>query len=774
MTSANVFNLNSVKQGQVLNANAAKGRSKAENPDAAGVFASLMGSNYSTNFNMPSVNTKINNNVLQQTNAADNYDRYQYQDNTIRQVAGDVVTDVIGNSTDTLDQFQGDVVRTVAEQLGVSEDSVKDMMESLGLTAFDLLNPENLAQLAMQLTGETSPMDLLMNDQFQRLMQQLDKLGGQLANELNLQPAQMDELIAQMDILQTPETLTDEEMQILTDAAGQQTTADTVSTDIMPELAQTDEVQPMDKQADVFQKEPKSDEVRTQQPQAQDTKQTTEQQTDTGDADADAQTGDQMKSAQPEKMTADRSSSDQAKTQTVVQMQDTAGVPTAETVADITPETSYVSIDTMDLLEQVAEQIRVNVSEGTSSMEMQLNPENLGKVYVNISSKEGVIHAQLAASNEAVRAALETQVADLRQNLNQAGVKVDAVEVTVASHEFEKNLEQNQESEKQQGERQQEQSGGRRRNLNLSSLDELSGLMTEEETLAAQMMRENGNSMDVTAEKGEKMADTTTSALNWASVENGKVKTTTSKKSDESNNGTMGYDQFLTLLCAEMQYQDPLEPTSNTEYVAQLATFSQLEAMLGMQDTQKNEMANNLVGKYVILKVSDETTGKTSYVDGKVDYVMYQEDGSQMLSVNNKLYSIDTLDTVADSDYYEAIGYAKTISNMLAQLPDIENITTKYSGAIEQIRKVYDGMTDYQKSFVSESDLAKLKKYEQKIKDLGGDTSDDTKTDDTKTDTDTKTDDTKTDTDTKTDDTKTDDSKTENGSDQKSDETTGA
>ena len=153
---------------------------------------------------------------------------------------------------------------------------------------------------------------------------------------------------------------------------------------------------------------------------------------------------------------------------------------------------------------------------------------------------------------------------------------------------------------------------------------------------------------------------------------------------------------------------------------------------------------------------------------------MYQEDGSQMLSVNNKLYSIDTLDTVADSAYYEAIGYAKTITNMLDQLPDIENITTKFSGAIGEIRKVYDGMTDYQKRFVSEDDLAKLKKYEQKIKDLGKDAADDTKTDDTKTDTDTKTDDTKTDTDTKTDDTKTDDSKTENGSGQKSDETTGA
>ena len=347
-------------------------------------------------------------------------------------------------------------------------------------------------------------MDLLMNDQFQGLMQQMNQLGGQLANELNLQPAQMEELIAQMDILQAPETLTDEEMQVLTDVAGQQTTADTVSADVMPELAQTDEVQPMDKQADVFQKDPKSDEVRTQQPQTKETKQTAEQQTmeqqtDAGDADVDSQTGDQVKSAQPEKMTADRNNSDVAKTQAAVQMQDTAGVQTMVHAADVTSETSYISVDTMDLLEQVAEQIRVNVSEGTSSMEMQLNPENLGKVYVNISSKEGMIHAQLAASNEAVRAALETQVADLRQNLNQAGVKVDAIEVTVASHEFEKNLEQNQENEKQQGERQQEQSGGRRRNLNLSSLDGLSGLMTEEETLAAQMMRENGNSMDVTA-----------------------------------------------------------------------------------------------------------------------------------------------------------------------------------------------------------------------------------------------------------------------------------
>ena len=131
-------------------------------------------------------------------------------------------------------------------------------------------------------------------------------------------------------------------------------------------------------------------------------------------------------------------------------------------------------------------------------MEMQLNPENLGKIYLNISEKEGVIRAQLAAQNEVVKEALETQMVELRQNLNQQGIKVDAIEVTVATHEFEQNLDGQAKQEEQAGEQMEQNQKKARRSLNLNDLDGLSGLMSEEEELVAKIMRNNGNQVDLT------------------------------------------------------------------------------------------------------------------------------------------------------------------------------------------------------------------------------------------------------------------------------------
>ncbi len=213
-----------------------------------------------------------------------------------------------------------------------------------------------------------------------------------------------------------------------------------------------------------------------------------------------------------------------------------------------------------------------------------------------------------------------------------------------------------------------------------------------------------------------------------AKVDNGKIDSSVSSdkvaaKNTNTNIGksSLGYDEFLKLLTAEMQYQDPLEPTSNTDYVAQMATFSQLEATLSMKeslgkssDNTIKSMANQLVGQEVVVE-DDES--KTGYADGIVDYVMY-EDGEIYISVNDKLYSIDKLDTISTKDYYEAVVSANTLHSMITALPPISDITYSYKKAVEQIRELYDGLTDYQKKYVKDDDLDTLKQYESKMEEL--------------------------------------------------------
>lgn len=209
---------------------------------------------------------------------------------------------------------------------------------------------------------------------------------------------------------------------------------------------------------------------------------------------------------------------------------------------------------------------------------------------------------------------------------------------------------------------------------------------------------------------------------NMALVQNGKIvdasaaansESTKKTKASENTTSGLGKEAFLQLLVAQMQYQDPLQPTENTEYIAQLATFSQLEATQNLEDTVNHSMGNDLVGKYVILNTTT-ASGASTTVAGKVDYVMY-ENGNVYLSVNDKLYSMADLDTVADSDYYEAAEMSTAFTTMMAKLPNVNQMTKADVEAVENAKSVYDAMTDYQKSFLRETDVKKLEALVEKL-----------------------------------------------------------
>lgn len=205
-------------------------------------------------------------------------------------------------------------------------------------------------------------------------------------------------------------------------------------------------------------------------------------------------------------------------------------------------------------------------------------------------------------------------------------------------------------------------------------------------------------------------------------IENGKVADNTSavaaKKEEEAKKKNQGFDKemFLKLLVAEMQYQDPLEPTSNSEYVSELASFSQIEAIQNVEGEMKNMSAASLVGQYVIL-LHTNSAGNSEWVSGKVDYVMNQ-DGDMYLSVNDKLYSIDELDSIADEQYYQAVTLAQSFADAVMALPNVNNLTLQDADKVKTARDIFDSLDTYQKQFVDEDAVKNLENIEKRMEQL--------------------------------------------------------
>ena len=66
-----------------------------------------------------------------------------------------------------------------------------------------------------------------------------------------------------------------------------------------------------------------------------------------------------------------------------------------------------------------------------------------------------------------------------------------------------------------------------------------------------------------------------------------------------TSSSALGKDEFLNLLVTQMRYQDPLEPSSDTEFIAQMAQFSSLEQMQNLNNTFSTFQNYSMVGKYV-------------------------------------------------------------------------------------------------------------------------------------------------------------------------------
>ena len=120
------------------------------------------------------------------------------------------------------------------------------------------------------------------------------------------------------------------------------------------------------------------------------------------------------------------------------------------------------------------------------------------------------------------------------------------------------------------------------------------------------------------------------------------------------NNLQKGYDKdtFLQILVAQMKYQNPLQPESNTEYISQYAIFSQIEQLSNIQNTLNLMRAENIIGKFVNIK--ETINGQINEISGKVDKITYKEN-TVYVNVNGKDYLFDNITEILDETFKDSI-----------------------------------------------------------------------------------------------------------------------
>jgi flagellar basal-body rod modification protein FlgD len=169
---------------------------------------------------------------------------------------------------------------------------------------------------------------------------------------------------------------------------------------------------------------------------------------------------------------------------------------------------------------------------------------------------------------------------------------------------------------------------------------------------------------------------------------------------------------FMQLLVAEMKYQNPLEPTDNTEYIKEMANFSQVEALQNVATDMNSIHADSLVGKYANVAAEDGTV-----LTGRVESSTIR-DGVTYLMVEGKEYKLSEIKGVQDEDYYEANLAAQTITEMLKSLPKLNELTKADSDKVVSIKNLYDSMNVYQRGFIPQEVSSTINAYVARIVEL--------------------------------------------------------
>ncbi|MCB1326167.1 MAG: endoflagellar hook capping protein [Spirochaetales bacterium] len=119
---------------------------------------------------------------------------------------------------------------------------------------------------------------------------------------------------------------------------------------------------------------------------------------------------------------------------------------------------------------------------------------------------------------------------------------------------------------------------------------------------------------------------------------------------------SLGKDEFLKILIAQLSHQDPTQPMQDQEFIAQMAQFSSLEQMKNMSDSMERMseiqglQSINIVGRYIVGK--DSITGEQ--VMGRAEALFYGDDGETYFKVNDSAVVLSDVRLIGDPQEFRA------------------------------------------------------------------------------------------------------------------------
>ncbi len=344
-----------------------------------------------------------------------------------------------------------ELVGKVAEELGVSEEEVLAAMEALGFVMADLLNADNMTELVLTIEGED--MLALMTDEglynsLQNLLTMVSEAVDQIGEKVELSPEELEAILKQAkvpEMEENPETVPED---------GKRPQIPEGQEDYTVTVERNGETVKVSVEVDGS-SQTESTEVTGLKPEAVQEETTA----DSGKGDGSKKEGSSQKENAQEMTHGNM---------LLESLLNKGGAVKSEAVFE--NAMAQNTADTQNIMNQIMDYMRVQVKADMTQMELQLNPASLGTVNINITSKAGVITAQFLTQNETVKAAIESQIVQLKNSFEEQGLKVEAVEVTGASHSFERNL--NGDGNGQQQAQDGKKKGNRKVNLNGPVMEE--------------------------------------------------------------------------------------------------------------------------------------------------------------------------------------------------------------------------------------------------------------------------------------------------------------